>query len=323
MPKPPKLTKKQLLQLPGRAVKAPLGPAIDVGTLTSAELSSPTFMAELNKAVQTFRTTGATPVEQPPTPGYVPSAPAPAPAGAPEPERLPDVEWKEGKFTLADARAPSWWKPFIPAKEADMRRPDVAFLAMLNASIPYLSPEDQFNAAAQLYAIDANHFASYKGEVLAPHKKQVITQATALLSDAYKRDPSKFTVMTPEMRRYYQSQERGEGFLAQLNELREQTQIARKNIAGTGIPYSWLQQVAGTQIAAGGRAGTGQTRAGYMQMIGALDPLLAQGQSAEVGGALGIGQMFARPFFGPQPLWPQTQTGGVTRFGYANPLLYA
>lgn len=261
------------------------------------------------------------PAEAPPTAppgGYAPAAPA----GAPEVSPLGKIKWKEGEFTLGDARAPDWWKPFIPKKAKDMERPDVAFLAMLNASIPYLSPEDQLSAAAQLYAISGNAFSAYKQETLKPHEKKVISQSTAMLSEAYKRDPGKYTVMTPELRRYYQSQERAAGFIEQLSQLREQTIGQRDRIAGTGIPYTWLQQVAGTSQRLGGAMGAGQTRADYMQMLGALDPLLAQGKSAEVGGALAIGQMFARPFFSPRPLWPRRQVYGTTRFGMPNPILF-
>jgi hypothetical protein len=227
---------------------------------------------------------------------------------------LSTIKFKEGDFDIQGGFAPEWWHPFIPENAEDMRRPDVAFLTMLNASIPYLSPEDQRNAAAQLYALHGNAFASYKPEEQG-ETTQVITEQTARLSMDYRKNPEKYTVID---RDYFQSKARAEGFINLLSQMREQAVPSgqRDQIGGTGIPYTWLQSVVGTLSQHGGEAGDRMTRADYLSMIGALDPLLAQGKSPEVGAALSIGRMFAQPFFSAGSVgWPSK------RFGSPNPLL--
>lgn len=239
---------------------------------------------------------------------------------------LHEIKWKEGSFDLENARAPEWWHPVIPQNAEDMKRPDVSYLAMLNASIPYLSPEDQRNAAAQLYATDADNFSFYKPDKLTG--KTPITKETSLLSERYKEKPEEFEIID---RGYFQSAGRGTGFINALNQLREQTVGGeRHDIAGTGQPYTWLQQVAGVLESFGGDMPSSRklpskgplSRSRYLSMISALDPLLAMGKSANIGATANIGRMFAQPFFSQGALMPMSQQAGIKRFGLRNPALF-
>lgn len=243
---------------------------------------------------------------------------------------LHDIKFKEYEANLQGGNAPSWWRPFVPETASDMERPDVAYLAMLNASIPYLSPEDQRNAAAQLYTAHGNAFAIYKQANINKQGEaaQSITHEQALLSDAYKKDPSKYSVIN---RDYFTSKSRATGFIDALNQMRTavggrehgEGSFPRKHIGGTGQGYSWLQQIAGMQENYGSGIGQGQTRAQYLSHMGGLDPLFALGQSQDIGPVAAIGQMFAKPFFSAGAITPKYQTEtGQTFFGDPNRLLF-
>lgn len=247
---------------------------------------------------------------------------------------LHDIEFDEYEVDLQGAQGgnpPSWWKPFKPKNRKDMERPDVAYLAMLNAAIPYMSPEDQRNAAAQLYTAHGNAFAIYKQSTInesEAHKK-TITSEQALMSDAYKNDPDKFNVINKD---YYTSKSRATGMIDALNQLRlgignegeTGTGFPRKHIGGTGQGYSWLQQMAGALENWGTEGGDDRmSNADYMGFLGAIDPLMSLGQGEAIGPVSAIGQMFAKPFFSAGALRPTYQTEtGQTMMGRRNKLLF-
>jgi len=235
-----------------------------------------------------------------------------------------DVQWKAATFNLQDANAPSWWKPLVPKDAKDAERPDVQFLMMLNTMIPYLSPEDQRNAAAQIYASAADAFSYYKPEKITVDVP--VTEQTAKLSQQ--------TGLTTIDQSYYQSRARSRGALEALNQMREQTVGGNRWKLGPG--YTWMQQVLGglEQYGGGPSAGspalgvgafpdTGdQTRSQFLAQQGALDPLLAQSGTAELGGIGAVGRMFSQPFFSQGAMRPTMQgPGGRTFFGQPSGLL--
>lgn len=220
------------------------------------------------------------------------------------------VKWKEGSFDLQGANAPSWWKPLVPKDAKDAERPDVQFLMMLNTMIPYLSPEDQRNAASQIYAAAADAFSYYKPEKISIDVP--VSQQTANLS----QQPG----LTPVNEQYFQSAGRATGAIDALSQLRAQTVKGNRWKLAPG--YTWLQQVLGAAGQYGGSPGAGQTRSQFLAMQGALDPLLAQSGTAELGGVGAIGRLFAQPFFSQTQLRPTSQgPGGQTFFGKPTGLL--
>jgi len=215
-----------------------------------------------------------------------------------------EVKWKAATFNLQNANAPSWWKPLIPQDAADAERPDVQFLMMLNTMIPYLSPEDQRNAASQIYASAADAFSYYKPDKI--ETKVPVSEQTKKLSQQ--------AGLTTIDQDYFQSQARATGAIDALSQMREQTVKGERWKLGPA--YTWLQQVLGTLGGFGGTSGAGQTRSQYLAQQGALDPLLAQAGTAELGGGGVIGRMFSQPFFSQQALRPTMQgPGGRVFFG--------
>ena len=233
-------------------------------------------------------------------------------AGAAEATIKPihEVKWKAATFNLQNANAPSWWKPLLPQDAADAERPDVQFLMMLNTMIPYLSPEDQRNAASQIYASAADAFSYYKPDKI--ETKVPVSEQTKKLSQQ--------AGLTTIDQDYFQSQARATGAIDALSQMREQT--VQGNRWKLGPAYTWLQQVLGTLGEFGGTPGGGQTRSQYLAQQGALDPLLAQAGTSELGGGGAIGKLFAQPFFSQQALRPTMQgPGGRTFFGQPTGLL--
>src|SRR3989304_1351440 len=221
-----------------------------------------------------------------------------------------DVQWKPGTFNLTNANAPSWWRPLVPQNSEDAARPDVSFLMTLNTMIPFMSPEDQRRAAATLYSAAADAFSAYKPENIT---------VTAPITETEARLTEKQGLPTIN-RQYFQSAERARSAIEALSPMREQTVGGNRWKLGPG--YTWLQQVLGSAEASGGKGGALPTRTQQLQMLGSLDPLLAQGKSQELGSFGVLGEMLARPFFSAGALTPTTQTqAGRVLFGQYNPLL--
>ena len=247
-------------------------------------------------------------------------------AAAPEPEQIKpvtEVVWKEGNFNLetpSGGSTPSWWKPLIPSDSKDMERPDVAYAAMLNMMIPYMSGEDQRRAAGDIYGLlGGAHFGKYQ-EVSGGGGGVPITQLQKSLG-------AEGQVIDTQ---YFQSRQRATGAINALSQLREQTVGGnREKIGGTGQGYRWLQKALEQILTYGGgpsrkkpgAAKGGQTRAQYLALQGALDPIMAQAKS--LGPVGSIGQMLLQPFFSQGGVRPtqRTQSGRVL-FGQPNPLLF-
>ena len=230
-------------------------------------------------------------------------------------EELPpitSIKWKQGSFNLKDSKAPTWWKSLVPENAADMERPDVAYIAMLNTMIPYMSPEDQKRAAGLIYeTVGGDQFGHYE---------QVQVQAPISAVTAGLTSQKGLPVIDTQ---YYQSAARASGAVDALSQLREMTVGGeREKIGGTGIGYRFLQDLLAQIQAFGGPRRDGQTRAQQLAMQGALDPIMAQAQTSEVGPVGVIAQMLSQPFFSQGSLYPFTKGGNRVFFGQPNPILY-
>ena len=240
------------------------------------------------------------------------------PSVAAELTPISSVAWKAGAIDPQNARAPSWWKPFVPVNSADMERPDVSYIAMLNTMIPYMSPEDQKRASTLIYETVGGNYFPYRPETIgveAPVSKEI-----AGLS------PTQLPVIDQD---YFLSRNRAMGAMEALSQLREQTVGGnREKIGGTGIGYRFLQGLLGQfeQMGQGvGRYGGqegGLSRPQYLALQSALDPVLAQAQTPEVGAVGAIGQMLAQPFFSQGQLYPFQRSDNRVLFGQPNPVLF-
>jgi len=235
-----------------------------------------------------------------------------------------EVKWKEGSFTLESAHngsAPDWWKPLIPDDPKDMERPDVAYAAMLNTMIPYMSIEDQRRAAGDIYTLlGGGHFGKYHSAAGAEGNVPITKLQADLGAEGQVIDSE-----------YFQSRARATGAINALSQLREQTvQGNREDIGGTGGGYRWLQNALEQALTYGGGASRKkddgadqprQSRAQYLAMQGALDPIMAQ--ASGMGPVGSIGHMLMTPFFSQGPVRGIQQTqGGHSIFGQPNALLF-
>ena len=238
----------------------------------------------------------------------VPSAPA-GPATLPP---LHDIKWTQANFDVPGGRKPNWWVNLMPQNLADVERPDVSYLMMLNTLIPYLSPEDQRNAAAQLYTTAADAFSYYKPEKTGTD--------IPLDMDTIRRSAK--TGLTATDPAYFTSTERAKEVMKALSNMREAAVQGNRWKLGPG--YTWLQNITGALQKYGGVGGERQSRVQEQALLGALDPLLAQGQSGEIGPSAAIGRMLSTPFFSQDQLFKKRQTQTGQQFlGGISPYLFA
>ena len=237
--------------------------------------------------------------------GPLPAAPPPAP---PSIKPLWDVKWKTASYDVPGGNKPGWWVNLQPVDPKDAERPDVQYLMMLNSTLPYLSPEDQRNAAAQIYTTAADAFSAYKPEkisAIAP-----INLETQLAS------PVAQAAGTPVIdEAYFGSSQRASEALQALSNMREATVQGNRWKLGPG--YTWLQSLLGAMGATRDLSpnnGQRLTATQTLQMLGQLDPLLAQGQSSEIGPAANIGKLLAQPFFSGGNIFGPKQPNPLLNF---------
>jgi hypothetical protein len=224
-------------------------------------------------------------------------------------------EWDEGGYELAGGAAPDWWEAFVP-KEVT---PETAYGAMLNAMIPYLSPEDQVRTAHSLYAMFDTEMSAYKPGKIPEVSTVTEDQARYLMSQG--RPVSgvwgdggvkKVEPLSDQMRRYFMSSQRARDAIQNLSNMREA--MVQGNRWKLGPGYKWLQNIMGSVAGRGGSGETGQTRQQYLSMLSSIDPFLSQAGGGELQPFGPLGQMLTKPFFTAGQMMPQ-QAG---RFGAPN-----
>ena len=249
-------------------------------------------------------TAGAGGIIPPPTPSG-PSGPGP-------------IEWIIGDYEVG-GQGPDWWKPFTLKDPANFSNPSVAATLMMNALIGSgsLSDEDARSMAKQLYAIwgsheqPANPWDVYstkfgeRGEAGGGPTMQGtfdprISRQQQLLGQT---GPG---VIDPDWKF---SRGRSEQALGALSKMREAT--VGGNVHEFGPGYQYLQEVAGTL----GETGTADTRAKQLQILGALDPMMAQSKAGELSGFSAAAQMLANPFFTNLPPDVSRTQAGDYQFG--------
>jgi hypothetical protein len=177
------------------------------------------------------------------------------------------------------------------------------FASMLNASIPYMSPEDQRTAASTL----ARMFKQFKG-----YNPETQTGFGAIPVD-----------MTDDLRNQYDSQSRAMGLMDTLTKMQKASGGKEKQ---WGPGYQWLRQLGDVMGDWGLTGATNSLTATEMQQrAAALDPLLAEGQGSgsKVSPYSEIARMLTQPFFSAGQLMPRTQgANGQMAFGQPNYTLF-
>ena len=199
----------------------------------------------------------------------------------------PEVKWHTGTYEAAGSNVPSWWRPMVPRNSEDYNRPDAVFTMMMNAMIPYLSPEDQVTVGRQLYTMWGNDFSMYKDLDV---DAQISAEQSALGIEGTIADVS-----------YFRSPQRGADAVRTLSNMRESTVGGDRWKFGPG--YKFIQEL----MEAFGNVGK-TTRAGTVQTLGQIDPLLSASQSGELAPYNPLANMLTNPFFSRFQLTPTSRT---------------
>jgi hypothetical protein len=126
--------------------------------------------------------------------------------------------------------------------------------------------------------------------------------------------------LTTDIRRQFQSTARAQNALASLSRM---LAAAGRKPEKAGPGYAYMRQVADVVQDFGGPGGPSDsmTATDLRAMLGALDPLLAEGKGNPALAAFEpLARMFAQPFFSAGALFPSSKLPtGQTIFGTANP----
>lgn len=237
-------------------------------------------------------------------------------------------KWGEEGYELAGGAAPDWWRAFVPEEVT----PETAYGAMLNAMIPFISPEDQVRVAHSLYTMFDTELSRYKPGYIPEVSTVTEDQARYLMEQGrpvsgiwegsqQKRLATGETITTrtseleplsDQMRRYFMSSQRATDAIQTLSNMREA--MVQGNRWKLGPGYKWLQNIMGSVAGRGAGGETAQTRQQYLSMLGAVDPFLSQAGGGELQAFGPLGQMLTKPFFTAGQMMPQ-QSG---RFGVPN-----
>jgi len=270
---------------------------------------------------------GSMTVNEPVAPA-IPSAGSLPPAEPPSEDGYKMFEWDEGGYELAGGAAPDWWQAFVPTEVT----PETAYGAMLNAMIPFISPEDQVRVAHSLYNMFDTEMSHYKPGYIPEVSTVTEDQARYLMSqgrpvsgiwegsqqkqlatgETITTRTSELEPFSDQMRRYFMSSKRATDAIQTLSNMREA--MVQGNRWKLGPGYKWLQNIMGSVAGRGAGGGAGQTRQQYLSMLGAVDPFLSQAGSGELQAFGPLGQMLTKPYFTAGQMMPQ-QSG---RFGAPN-----
>ena len=249
-----------------------------------------------------------------------PAAAAPALPPALPPPTAPDegykmFKWSEGGYEAAGGAAPDWWEAFIPEEVT----PETAYGAMLNAMIPFISPEDQVRVAHSLYTMFDTEMSHYKpgnipevSTVSEDQARYLMAQGRPVSGVWGKRGEKELEPLSDPMRRYFMSSKRATDAIDTLSNMREA--MVQGNRWKLGPGYKWLQNIMGSVAGRGASGETAQTREQYLSMLSSVDPFLSQAGGGELQAFGPLGQMLTKPYFTAGQVQPQ-QAG---RFGAPN-----
>lgn len=193
----------------------------------------------------------------------------------------PPSEPQTAKFTDLGAQiegAPEWWKALSP----DIFNPISQYQVLTNWMIPQMSQFDQDIAGTNLFQSDPEQFAAYNPEL--------------------RGAPGVAPEITDELRSQFAVGRRGRRSLSALDQL---LSLSGKEAKDFGPGYNYLRSIsdamADTRLT-GGASSLTETQ--MTQLLGTLDPLLAQGKSNQLSAFGPLSQTLVNPFFSAGPLRP-------------------
>jgi len=187
----------------------------------------------------------------------------------------------------------------LPSSEiADHMTAESEYMATMNAMLPFLSPEDQRSIASSLSRMDPEFFGAYSPETV-----------------PFIPPPD----ITTDLRRSYQSSQRAESALSALSNM---LAAAGQSPEKGGPGYQYLRQTADVLRDFGGpNSGENITATNIQSMLGALDPLFAEGKGNSALAAYEpLARMFSQPFFSAGSIYPTSKLpNGRIIMGAPNP----
>ena len=225
--------------------------------------------------------------------------------------QLTPITWSVGKYEAFGPNIPTWWKPMVPQGTAANERSDVQFSLMMNAMIPYVSPEDQVTLARKLYEIWGDQFGIYK---------QVGIKGTRVSGGL--ESAGRAPISREQQQRGIEGQLANEQFFkgSQRADFARQTlESIRQNVTkDIGVGGRFMENI----LSAISQTGGGSTRASTVEMLGQIDPMLAGAQAGALSPFGPLGKMTASPFFSKFSQQPvqRTETGEYI-FGKPSKLL--
>ncbi len=193
----------------------------------------------------------------------------------------PSPEPQTAKFTDLGAQiegAPEWWKALSP----DIFNPISQYQVLTNWLIPQMSQFDQDIAGTNLFQSDPEQFAAYNPEL--------------------RGAPGAAPEITDELRNQFFVGSRGKRSLSALDQL---LSLSGKEAKDFGPGYNYLRSIADAMadVKLTGGAST-LTETQMTQLLGTLDPLMAQGKSNQLSAFGPLSQTLVNPFFSAGPLRP-------------------
>jgi len=243
------------------------------------------------------------------------AATPPAPNG-PDYSSLTAAYRTQWKPTYSVPGAPSWWKGLTP----DRLNPLTEYATIVNALVPYMSPEDQRTAAENLSQLSTtdpsvnNPFAGGKPTATVGQPGDYSLSSTPAA-------PLPPVEGAPTVQYQYFTANRAQGILDTLNSM---AKGMGKSAQDFGPGYQYLKDIASVMQQYGGAGNSDQTRGQYLAEQAALDPILAQSQGTT--GLLSAygpaAEALINPFTGLGPARDATkQSNGQWQFERPNPWL--
>ena len=204
--------------------------------------------------------------------------------------------WRSG-YDLPNA--PNWWEGLVPAGEMT---PEKEYATLMNALIPFMSPEDQRTTASTLAIMFPNIFGAYSAT-----------------TEQFGGIPMPSEFLNTDYMRSFFSRKNAKNMIGAL-------QLVANTVGGAkelGPGYHYLLQIASALRDFGGRRGELPTRAQLQQLRGALDPLVAMTGNQTLSAYGPLVNQITQPFFSAGEILPVTRLqDGSYQFGKANTELF-
>lgn len=293
------LTPDQMKALQQGAAQAAYGAGGDFATAPLGTLPD-----DVTAALQQGAAQGQTWGLSTPNPEYYPtydggggggSAPeGPPPMGGESPSNL-----FEDRYSLQGA--PDWWRGYVSTEQ----NPELEYASIMNAMIPYLSPEDQRTVAINLYSMYPEWFSGYNPEVwgAAPTYEDWLNPETGLIEQ---REVPK--TLNPEatprkevptlLMQEYTSTKAAEQEQKALEAMASAMGLDAESL---GPGYRYIRQVAQAlkDFGAPSTPEMGWTPTMKQQYLANIDPLMAaaSGSGSALAAFAPLAKMMTQPFF--------------------------